>query len=89
MADTNGLGAALARLLEEPDTPKGPRCTVGAILDTLDTATAAKVRSVLDNPAVTSTRIADTLTDSGHRVQAPAVSRHRRRGASNGCRCSR
>lgn len=89
MADTNGLGTALTRLLEEPDTPKGPRCTIGAILDALDADTAAKVRSVLDNPAVTATRIADTLTGSGHRVQAPAVARHRRRGSSNGCRCPR
>ncbi|MER6232592.1 hypothetical protein ACFUC2_05350 [[Kitasatospora] papulosa] len=89
MADTNGLGTALTRLLEEPDPPRGPRCTVGAILDTLDPDTAAKVRSVLDNPAVTATRIADTLNGSGHRVQAPAVARHRRRGASNGCRCPR
>jgi hypothetical protein len=89
VADTNGLGTALTRLLEEPDPPRGPRCTVGAILDTLDADTAAKVRSVLDNPAVTATRIANTLTSSGYRVQAPAVARHRRRGASNGCRCPR
>ncbi|MGC4950909.1 hypothetical protein ACLQ2N_32555 [Streptomyces sp. DT224] len=84
-----GLGTALTRLLDEPDRPKGPQCTVGAILDTLDAATAAKVQTVLDTPSVSSTRIADTLTEAGHRVQAPAVARHRRRGTSNGCRCPR
>ncbi|MFF0754399.1 hypothetical protein [Streptomyces sp. NPDC004267] len=89
MADTNGLDTALTQLLTEPEPPRGPRCTVGTILDSLDDETAAKFRTVLDNPAVTATRIADTLTSGGHRVQAPAVARHRRRGASNGCRCPR
>ncbi|MFJ5143049.1 hypothetical protein [Streptomyces sp. NPDC088707] len=89
MADTNELGTALTQLLNEPEPPRGPRCTVGSVLDDLDADTAAKFRIVLDNPAVTATRIADTLTSSGHRVQAPAVARHRRRGGSNGCRCPR
>lgn len=89
MADTDGLIAALTQLTEEPPAPRGPRCTVGVILDTLDAATAQKVRGVLDTPAISSTQIADALNNSGHRVQAPAVARHRRRGASNGCRCPR
>ncbi|MEU6632830.1 hypothetical protein ABZ905_31790 [Streptomyces parvus] len=89
MADTNGLIAALTQLTEAPPAPRGPRCTVGAILDELDFSTAQKVREVLDSVAISSTQIADALTGSGHRVQAPAVARHRRRGASNGCRCPR
>jgi hypothetical protein len=75
--------------MNEPEPPRGPRCTVGTILDTFDAETAAKFRDVLDNPTITATRIADTLNSSGHRIQAPAVARHRRRGASNGCRCPR
>ncbi|WP_234445158.1 hypothetical protein [Streptomyces rimosus] len=89
MADTNGLIAALTQLSDAPPAPRGPRCTVGAILDALDAATAQKVRDVLDTRDISATQIADTLTASGHRVQAPAVARHRRRGASNGCRCPR
>ncbi|MFB6505625.1 hypothetical protein ACFC07_21960 [Streptomyces sp. NPDC056099] len=89
MADTNGLIAALTQLAEAPPAPRGPRCTVGAILDELDSSTAQKVREVLDSVAISSTQIADALTGSGHQVQAPAVARHRRRGASNGCRCPR
>ncbi|WP_404949151.1 hypothetical protein HFP70_35805 [Streptomyces sp. ARC14] len=89
MAGTNGLIAALTQLSEAPPAPRGPRCTVGAILDGLDTATAQKVRDVLNTPGISATQLADTLTASGHPVQAPAVARHRRRGASNGCRCPR
>ncbi|MGW7090096.1 hypothetical protein ACWGH2_42305 [Streptomyces sp. NPDC054871] len=89
MADTNGLMAALNQLTEAPPAPRGPRCTVGVILSELDSGTAQKVRDVLDQAAVSATQIADTLTGSGHPVQAPAVARHRRRGASNGCRCPR
>ncbi|RSS97273.1 hypothetical protein EF903_01625 [Streptomyces sp. WAC05292] len=80
---------ALTQLVEAPAGPRGPRCTVGTILDTLDADTTRKVREVLDNPGISSTQIADVLTGSGHRVQAPAVARHRRRGGSNGCRCPR
>ncbi|MEU7228924.1 hypothetical protein [Streptomyces chrestomyceticus] len=89
MADTTGLIAALTQLSDAPPAPRGPRCTVSAILDALDAATAQKVQDVLDTPTINATQIADTLTASGHRVQAPAVARHRRRGASNGCRCPR
>ncbi|MEU0857404.1 hypothetical protein ABZ352_18470 [Streptomyces griseofuscus] len=87
MADTTGLIAALTKLADAPPTARGPQCTVGVILAALDPATAAKVREVLDTPAVSATQIADALTASGHPVQAPAVARHRRRGGSNGCRC--
>ncbi|MFD0352885.1 hypothetical protein ACFVHW_03935 [Streptomyces sp. NPDC127110] len=89
MADTSGLIAALSQLAEAPQGPRGPRCTVGVILDALDTDTSLKVRDVLNSPSISSTLIADALTGSGHRVQAPAVARHRRRGGSNGCRCPR
>ncbi|MYX26758.1 hypothetical protein GTY75_08755 [Streptomyces sp. SID8381] len=89
MANTNGgLMAALARLTEQPPAPRGPRCTVGAILDTIDDSTAQTLRALLDTRTVSATQIADALTAHGHRVQAPAVARHRRRGASNGCRCA-
>ncbi|AWI33268.1 hypothetical protein DDW44_30765 [Streptomyces tirandamycinicus] len=80
---------ALTRLVEEPAGPRGPQCTVGAILDLLDPPAAKKVCEVLDTAAISATQIADALTGSGHPVRAPAVARHRRRGGSNGCRCPR
>ncbi|MER7759459.1 hypothetical protein [Streptomyces sp. NPDC097619] len=89
MADASRLIAALTQLAETPAASRGPRCTVGTILDTLDVDTTSKVREVLDNPVISSTQIADVLTGSGHPVQAPAVARHRRRGGTNGCRCPR
>lgn len=89
MADTDGLSTALTQLMDEPERPRGARCTVGIILACLDADTAGKLNELMAAPAVTSTRIADVLTSNGHPVQAPSVARHRRRGASNGCRCPR
>jgi hypothetical protein len=89
VADTDGLSTALTQLMTEPAPRRGARCTVGDILASLDAATAEKLNGLLDTRMVTSTRIADTLTASGYPVQAPSVARHRRRGASNGCRCPR
>jgi predicted component of type VI protein secretion system len=88
VADTNGLMVALTQLTDQPPAQRGPRCSVGAILATLDEGTAQKLRDLLNTRTVSATQIADALTANGHRVQAPAVARHRRRGASNGCRCT-
>ncbi len=88
MADNTGLITALTQL-SEASVPRGPRCTVGTILDALDATTVNQVREVLDRPGISSTQIADALTKHGHPVQAPAVARHRRRGGTNGCRCPR
>ncbi|MFF4276132.1 hypothetical protein [Streptomyces sp. NPDC001536] len=88
MADENGLMGALNQLTDQPPAPRGPRCTVSTILEVLDEDTAQKLRTLLDAPGISATQIANALSDNGHRVQAPAVARHRRRGASNGCRCT-
>jgi tRNA A37 N6-isopentenylltransferase MiaA len=55
--------------------------------DSPDAAAAAK--QLLDNDTVRASRIAETLTKHGHPVAAQSVSRHRRRGQHNGCRCER
>lgn len=86
---TTGLITALDALATTPPARRGPLCTVAVILDALDEPAAVKVREVLDTSQVSATQIADALTGNGHPVQAPAVARHRRRGASNGCRCPR
>jgi hypothetical protein len=83
-----GLADELAALANAPATPRGPQCSVGAFLDAADDEVAASLRAVLDAPRITAKAIADTLNRYGADVTAWTVSRHRRRGESNGCRCT-
>ncbi|MGW0033096.1 hypothetical protein ACWDXD_25175 [Streptomyces sp. NPDC003314] len=84
-----GLAAELDALTGAPASRRGPRCRVGAFLDGTDEVTAATLRTVLSNDAVTATAIAKTLGGHGVEVTAYTVARHRRRGEPNGCRCAR
>lgn len=58
----------------------GPQCTIGHLFDTLDTADAEALRTVLalDMHTMPNTVIARRLTDAGHKVQPGVVGRHRR-----------
>ncbi|MYW67145.1 hypothetical protein GTY65_24200 [Streptomyces sp. SID8379] len=76
-------------LTRAPGTRKGPPCTVGGVLASVDEDTAAMLGRILDTPTVTSTAIADVLSQHGQQVTSYTVARHRRRGDSNGCRCPR
>lgn len=84
-----GLAADLDALTSVPATPRGPQCSVGAFLDDADSDVAASLRAVLDLKSVSSVAIAEALSRHGDPVTAWTVSRHRRRGAANGCRCPR
>ncbi|MER7951963.1 hypothetical protein ABTY59_31690 [Streptomyces sp. NPDC096079] len=84
-----GLAAELDALTSVPAAPRGPRCSVGALLDTAGGDVAASLRAVLDKPSVSATAIAETISRHGEPVTAYTVNRHRRRGAPNGCRCER
>ena len=84
-----GLAADLNALTEAPTTRKGPPCSVGAVLATVDEETAAVLRRILDNGTISSTGIADVLSQHGRTVTGYTVARHRRRGNANGCRCPR
>lgn len=83
------LAAELDALTTVPAAPRGPRCSVGTLLDAADDKAAASLRKVLDTATVSATSIAETLSRYGDPITAYTVNRHRRRGAPNGCRCER
>ncbi|WP_413100904.1 hypothetical protein [Streptomyces sp. Inha503] len=84
-----GLGAELDALIEAPTARKGPLCGVGTVLMSVDEETAATLRRILENRTVSSTAIAEVLSQHGQAVTAYTVARHRRRSRANGCRCAR
>ncbi|MEU1273528.1 hypothetical protein [Streptomyces sp. NPDC005799] len=84
-----GLAAELDALTTVPAAQRGPRCSVGTLLEAADVDVAASLRTVLDTPSVSAKSIADALSRHGDPVTAWTVARHRRRGESNGCRCPR
>ncbi|MBT2395241.1 hypothetical protein [Streptomyces sp. ISL-100] len=84
-----GLVAGLEALLDAPPTRKGPPCTVGTVLASVDGETGAALRRILGTPEVSSTAIAEVLNQHGREVTSYTVARHRRRGAAHGCRCAR
>lgn len=87
--DVGGLATELEALAQEPRRRTGPECGVGAFLGALDAADAAALQAVLSNGRVSAKAIADTISRHGEAVSSFTVSRHRRRGESNGCRCPR
>ncbi|GHF33619.1 hypothetical protein GCM10010218_13390 [Streptomyces mashuensis] len=84
-----GLAADLDALTEVPAARKGPPCSVGAVLTSVDEETAATLRRILSTRTVSSTAIAEVLNQHGRSITAYTVARHRRRGEANGCRCTR
>jgi hypothetical protein len=42
---------------------------------------------VIDNPDIPGSVIAEAMTRNGHPIADKTVLRHRKRGASSGCRC--
>ncbi|MEU8911787.1 hypothetical protein [Streptomyces nigrescens] len=84
-----GLAADLDALSEAPAARKGPPCSVGSALTSVDEETAATLSRILDTPTVSSTAIAEVLNQHGQAVTSYTIARHRRRGAANGCRCAR
>ncbi|AKN68758.1 hypothetical protein QR97_02125 [Streptomyces sp. PBH53] len=84
-----GLAADLDALTGAPAARKGPPCSVRVILDTADGTTADTLRRILDTPNISSTAIAEVLSQHGRTVTSHTVARHRRRGQANGCRCTR
>ncbi|MGC5042496.1 hypothetical protein ACLQ16_04165 [Streptomyces albidoflavus] len=84
-----GLAADLEALTQAPASRKGPPCSVGAVLASVDKETAATLHRILDTVTVSSTAIAEVLSQHGRVITAYTVARHRRRGEANGCRCAR
>lgn len=86
------LAGDLAALVAAPRYRPGPPCGVATILTRLgkDQPDAAAALAVsIDNETISASALADTLTRNGHPTSSQSVSRHRRRGQHNGCRCPR
>jgi len=86
------LARDLAALVDAPRYLPGPPCRVGSVLRTLAEAhqpAADTLQQALDNEAVSASAIAELITARGFSVSSQSVSRHRRRGQHNGCRCPR
>lgn len=65
-------------------TVKGPKCTVGQLLDELDGPEREGLETILAaGSGWNHEQIAEEIRAAGHYVQATTVGRHRR----NGCRC--
>lgn len=75
----------LADALDAQVIHKGPRCSVGALLVSLDQVDAADLRGFMADGSKASTSIARALQSLGHDVGHWAVARHRRLE----CSCSR
>jgi hypothetical protein len=85
-----GTSSTLGELLARPPVQRGPRCTIGNILASLTTGDRETLIKAIDDPLMSIATVARALTDYlDRRVSADAVSRHRRRGDSGGCVCSR
>lgn len=84
-----GLAGELDALASAPAVVRGPRCSIGVLLENADFDVAMSLRAVLDQTTVSAKAIADALSRHGDPVTANTVARHRRRGESNGCRCER
>jgi hypothetical protein len=88
------LDAALDAAYTTHKIKRGPRCTMGAVLEALPEATRDKLVHVLMSPKadgqmVSTSVISEVLQDAGYPVKPAAILRHRRRlwGQSNGCVC--
>ncbi|MFK0295644.1 hypothetical protein ACIQU6_34970 [Streptomyces sp. NPDC090442] len=84
-----GLAADLNALTTAPAARKGPPCSVGSVLASVSAETAATLLRILDTRTISSTAIAEVLSQHGKAITSSTVARHRRRGAANGCRCAR
>ena len=89
---TPDLAGELASLVDAPRYRPGPPCGVSVILTQLDAqqpAAAVVLRKNIDNDRIAAAAIAEKLTKAGLAVRSQAISRHRRRGLHNGCRCDK
>ena len=72
-----GTSTSFADALAQQEIHKGPECSVGVLLRSLDADTADEVRVALDDTTVQHAQIARALGAIGHKVGATTISRHR------------
>lgn len=84
------MSPLLAALSDLRPVARGPRCSIGALLDQLATTDpdgCAALRAALDNPNAPATAVAAALTASGYSIRHETVRRHRKRRSGLGCAC--
>lgn len=72
-------------------TPRGPKCSVGALLDDLkdnDPAGYELLAEALHNPDIPAPQIVKALSSVGIRLHRDSILRHRRRAKGSGCACA-
>ena len=77
---------SLADSLAAQTSPKGPPCSMAAIIAALDTADLAALNHALNNPGATSAAITRALQMEGHKVTVFTLNRHRKGGCACGTR---
>ncbi len=65
--------------------PKGPQCSVAALIERLDKETLAKFNAAMGNPAAPAAHIADAMEELGYFISGETIRRHRK----GRCRCGR
>lgn len=81
------ISNALASLRPQP---RGPQCSVGALLDRLRTDDPAghdALVASIDNLDIPAIRISQALAEIGIKLHRDTIVRHRRRARGTGCRC--
>lgn len=92
MTDENvdgDLANDLAALVSAPRYRPGPPCGVSTALNRIGQRASTALAAAIDNESVSASSIAKTLTERGYPMASQSISRHRRRGRHNGCRCER
>jgi methionine salvage enolase-phosphatase E1 len=69
--------------IEAAVVKRGPVCTVSLVRDTLPPAEQAEYDDAIGNLRFPATTIAKVLRERGHKIEAEAIQRHRRRS----CQC--
>lgn len=64
-------------------------CNTAYVLAQLSEEEATAALALIDNPRISTARIATALQNNGHRVGDDSILRHRKRGTGAGCRCPR
>lgn len=87
-----GLMDALDQAASEP-VHKGPRCSVGELLEILPGEESERLRQLVDEPLPSGrwlqcSKICVALKANGHEVSVGSLQRHRRRVRGNGDACS-
>lgn len=87
-----GVAVGLSEALQaagEGRLRKGPRCTVGVLLDSLNNQDKEALVAALANKQVSGASLSVLLNDYGFSIGAFTINNHRRSATGTGCACNR